>query len=219
MEALELRISAAARRVNRNPKEITLVCVSKNIDVPLIREAISLGIKDLGENRVQEATDKFNVFGHDINWHLIGHLQTNKARKAALFFDLIHSLDSLDLAKALDKAGEDLRRIVNVLVQVNISGEKTKFGLKADKTVSFIREVRHFEHLKISGLMTMAPIVKKPEESRPFFRILRELKEQIEAKKMKNLEMKYLSMGMSQDFEVAIEEGANMLRIGTAIFK
>lgn len=219
LEALSLRIAKAASLVKRNPKDITLVCVTKNIDISLIREAISLGIKELGENRVQEATDKFNVFGHSVNWHLVGHLQTNKAKKAALFFDLIHSLDSLDLAKALDKAGEDLRRIINVLVQVNTSEEKTKFGLKIDKTIPFIKEVRHFEHFKILGLMTMAPIVKNEEESRPFFRSLKELKEKIEAKKMKNVEMKYLSMGMSQDFEVAIEEGSNMLRIGTAIFR
>jgi pyridoxal phosphate enzyme (YggS family) len=219
LEAIRLRISKAASLVKRNPEDITLVGVTKNIDISLMREAISLGIKELGENRVQEAKAKFDVFGHSIKWHLIGHLQSNKAKKASLFFDLIHSLDNIDLAKALDKAGEDLKKIVNVLVQVNTSDEKTKFGLKIEEAANFIKEVSCFDNLRVLGLMTMAPLVKNQEEARPFFRCLKELKEKIDSENIKNTQMKYLSMGMSQDFEVAIEEGSNMVRIGTAIFE
>lgn len=219
LKILNSRISEAARRAGRNPKDITLVCVTKNIDTPTIEELISLGIKDIGENRIQEALNKFGVFQHRFNWHLVGHLQTNKAKKAALIFDLVHSLDSLDLAQSLNKAGQSTKRILNVLIQVNTAEEKTKFGLKVDKTVSFIKKSTSFKNLKILGLMTMAPIVKNPEQARPFFRRLRELKEVIIAKNIKNLEMRYLSMGMSHDFEVAIEEGANIIRVGTAIFK
>lgn len=219
LKTLNSRIFEAARRVQRNPKDITLVCVTKNIDIPIIEEIISLGIKDIGENRVQEALNKFSVFQHRFNWHLIGHLQTNKAKKAALIFDLIHSLDSLDLAESLNKAGQSIKKIINVLVQINTSEEKTKFGLKANKTISFVKKMTSFKNLKVLGLMTMAPILKNPEQARPFFRRLRELKEKIISQNIKNLEMKYLSMGMSQDFEVAIEEGANIIRVGTAIFK
>lgn len=213
------RVDRAAGRAGRKPEEITLVAVTKTVPPELIREAVALGLKDLGENRVQELLKKQPLLSDlEINWHLIGHLQRNKAKYVFNRVKLIHSLDSLELARELDKRAGSAGSVVDVLVEVNVAQESTKFGLLVEQVPSFFKEVVGFEHLRILGLMTVAPLVDDPEEVRPVFRRLRELSKEVEALRLPRVEMRYLSMGMSNDFEVAIEEGSNMVRIGTAIF-
>ncbi|SMB94420.1 hypothetical protein SAMN00808754_1029 [Thermanaeromonas toyohensis ToBE] len=213
------RIARAASKVGRSLEEITLVAVTKTVPPELIREAVALGLKDLGENRVQELLKKQPLLADlEINWHLIGHLQRNKVKYVWNRVKLIHSLDSLELARELDKRAGSAGGEVNVLVEVNVAQESTKFGLLVEQVPSFLKEAVGFEHLRILGLMTVAPLVDDPEEVRPVFRRLRELAKEVEALRLPRVEMRYLSMGMSNDFEVAIEEGANMVRIGTAIF-
>ena len=220
------KIADAARRAGRNPDEITLVCVTKNIDAETAREAIGAGITDIGENRVQEALSKNRVLHKsladarqcsvagelpNIKWHMIGHLQTNKVKDAVRIFDLIHSLDSVRLAEAIDKAAKNLNKVQDVLIEVNASGEPSKFGVSPDETEKLLRDISRLDNIKARGLMAIAPIVDNPERARPYFRLLRELKDRVN-----NLQL--LSMGMSQDYEVAIEEGSNIVRIGRAIF-
>jgi len=183
-----------------------------------IREAIEAGQKIFGENRVQEALAKYEILGDDCRWHMVGHLQRNKVKHALRMFELIHSLDSLRLAEEIEKQAGKVGTIAQTLLQVNVSGEETKFGVAEDEVLTLIEKVAELQHVRIMGLMTIGPIVSEPEEVRPYFARLREIFEDIKGRKIPNVEMKYLSMGMTQDFEVAVEEGANMLRIGTAIF-
>lgn len=211
------RVQAAARRSGRGPDSVRIVAVTKTVPPGTIREALALGAVDLGENRVQEALAKQAALGRETaNWHLIGTLQTNKARKAVESFDLIHSLDRLELAQALAKAAEGRAKPVPVLVQVNVSGEASKHGIRPDDLRSFLAALRSYGPLRPSGLMTMAPLATDAEAVRPVFRRLRELF--VEAAAEMGEDWRWLSMGMSQDYEVAIEEGANLVRIGTAIF-
>lgn len=218
LETINKKIKEAALKVNRDPQEIKLVAVTKTATLEQIKEAINEGVKIIGENKVQEAKGKYQVLTKEVKWHLIGHLQTNKVKYAVEIFDLIHSVDSIKLAKEIDKRSVQFKKTIDVLIEVNISGEETKYGYNPEKVEAFLKEISEFSGIRIRGLMTIAPISKNKEEVRPYFRRLRELSERIRDKNIKNIKMDYLSMGMTDDFEIAIEEGANMVRIGRGIF-
>ncbi len=209
------RIERAARRVGRDPKEIKLVAVSKTVEASRIREAIEAGASILGENYVQEAQKKIEEIGKPVAWHFIGHLQSNKAKYAVHLFDMIHSVDGFALAQELNKRAEQADLVTKVLIEVNISGEASKFGTDEEKVFSIVRGILNLGHLSLEGLMTMPPYFDSPEMSRPYYTKLRELKERMVGE---NIPLRELSMGMSNDFEVAIEEGATYVRVGTAIF-
>ncbi|HEX5734235.1 MAG TPA: YggS family pyridoxal phosphate-dependent enzyme [Blastocatellia bacterium] len=213
------QITRAAERAGRNPEEITLIAVSKTFDPATIQQAVEAGVRDLGENRVQEALDKVDkVKADNLRWHLIGHLQSNKARAAARAFDMIHSVDSADLARRLDRiAGEEGRRL-SILIQVDLAGEATKSGADERALPEIIEALDAAAHLDFRGLMTLPPFFESPERTRPYFRRLRELLEGLNEGRPEERRLSELSMGMSHDFEVAIEEGATMVRVGTAIF-
>jgi pyridoxal phosphate enzyme (YggS family) len=209
------RIEKAARRVGRDPKEVNLVAVSKTVESARIKEAIEAGVSIMGENYVQEAQKKIEEIGRPVAWHFIGHLQTNKAKYAIRLFEMIHSLDSLPLAEELNRRAEQGGQVAKVMIEVNISGEATKFGTDEEKVFSIARGILNLNHLSLEGLMTMPPYFDSPEMSRPYYIKLRELKEKMIRE---GIPLKELSMGMSNDFEIAIEEGATYVRVGTAIF-
>ncbi len=213
------RIKEAAERAGRRADDIILVCVTKTVGVPQIEEALAAGVADIGESRVQDAEIKFKAIGARTKWHLIGHLQTNKVKDAVRIFDLIHSVDSLKLAEEISKRAGVFDKTQEILVEVKTSEEATKYGAATEEVLDLVEKAAALPHIKIMGLMTMAPIVSDAEEARPYFKRLREISEAIAAKKIDNVNMRYLSMGMTQDFEVAIEEGANMVRVGHAIFE
>lgn len=219
------RIASACAKAGRNPCEISVIAVSKYRTIREIREAAETGICDIGENRIQEVLGKYESFFHNgagcgnIRWHMVGHLQTNKAKQAVEIFDLIHSVDSIRLAQAIEIQASKIDKVQKVLVQVNISGEKTKTGFAPQDVKEAIRVIAGFKHIAVNGLMTIAPIVQDPEQARPYFRLLRELLDVLNAQRITHNAMPELSMGMSDDFEVAIEEGATMVRIGRAIFE
>lgn len=223
LSQVRARIDAICSKLNKNPAEVTLVCVTKESSIPQILEAAQSGITDIGENRIQDAWDKFDLVSQKatLKWHMIGHLQTNKVRQALKIFDMIHSVDSLRLAQELSKEAQKINKNIDILIQVNSSGEKTKFGIKPQDTTRLINDIANLKSVSARGLMTIAPLVDDPEKTRPFFRSLRVLRDRIadEFKGSPQVKMDYLSMGMSQDFEVALEEGSNMLRIGSLIFK
>ncbi len=209
------RIERAAQKAGRDPKGIHLVAVSKTVEAARIKEAIEAGVSILGENYVQEAQKKIEEIGRPVSWHFIGHLQSNKAKYAVRLFDTVHSVDSLSLAEELNRRAEQEGRVIKVMVEVNLSKEATKFGTDQEKVSNLVRRIRDLKRLSLEGLMTMPPYFDSPELSRPYYTALRELKEtMIKA----GIPMKELSMGMSNDFEIAIEEGATYVRIGTAIF-
>jgi pyridoxal phosphate enzyme (YggS family) len=212
------RIAAAAAKSGRRPEDICLVAVTKTVPPERIKEALAAGVQHIGENRVQEAAAKVESIPAGVTWHLIGHLQRNKAKQAIQIFDLIHSLDSLRLAKMLQKRAKELERTANCLVEVNVAGEESKHGIIPDQLLPLLRQVSLLPQLSVRGLMTVAPYVKDPEEVRPIFRQLREMAHEIDKLKLPGVSMEELSMGMSGDFEVAIEEGATMVRVGSAIF-
>ena len=212
------RIASAAKRAGRDPSSITLVAVTKTIAAEKIREAIAAGATILGENRVQEAREKIDAIGPIARWHLIGHLQTNKAKYAVRLFQLIHSVDTLELAREIDKQAAKIGKVQNILIEVNIAGEASKAGMAVKEAPKLVREAAKLKNITIQGLMTMPPFSEDPEESRPYFCVLRELSQSIAQENIHGVSMKELSMGMSGDFEVAIEEGATMVRVGTAIF-
>jgi len=219
LEKVKDRIKKAAEACNRNPETVRLVAVSKTVPTNRVREAIEAGVTNLGENYVQEAREKVNsLTDFAVNWHFIGHLQTNKAKYAVRLFDLIHSVDSLKLAQELNKQAQKNEKIQQILIQVNISREKTKSGVSVDEALDLVNEISRLENLSIKGLMTMPPYFNQPERVRPFFSALRELRARIKEKAIPNVFMDELSMGMTGDFEAAIEEGATMVRVGTAIF-
>jgi len=204
------RIERACERSRRSPDEVTLVAVTKGVETSAIRAAFDSGIRDFGENRVQEAEGKIAQLSDlkpAVTWHMVGHLQSNKAKAAVELFDIIHSVDSIKLAEIL---GRRVEKPFPVLLEVNVSGEATKGGFSLNEITVAVNEIRQLPGLKVTGLMTMAPFVADPEEVRPVFRKLRELRD--------SLGLEHLSMGMTDDFEVAVEEGATMLRIGRAIF-
>jgi len=214
------RIAAAAERVGRDPAEITLVAVTKTHPPEVIRAAYEVGQRHFGENRVKEAAGKVGDLPGDITWHMVGHLQSRKAALAVDLFDIVHSVDSVKLARRLDRFCAERGRTMPVLVEVNVSGEASKYGFPIadrDALEAVVAEMLTLPHVRIEGLMTMAPIVADPEEARPMFRALRELRDSL-ATRFSQVEWRHLSMGMTDDFEVAIEEGATMVRIGRAIF-
>lgn len=218
LEEVKQRIRGAAESCNRDPATVRLVAVSKTVAADRVKEAIEAGATTLGENYVQEARDKFNALAqYPVSWHLIGHLQTNKAKYAVRLFDLIHSVDSLKLARELNKQAAKADKIQQILVQVNISGEDTKSGITPDEAPRLIEAIRGLKNLEVKGLMTMPPYFYQPERVRPFFAALRELRNRI-AQSLPDVSLDELSMGMTGDFEVAIKEGATLVRIGTAIF-
>ena len=219
LEKVKHRIKRAAEGCRRDPETVRLVAVSKTVPVRKVQEAIQAGVTILGENYVQEARDKINaLMSFQVSWHFIGHLQSNKARYAVRLFDLIHSVDSLKLARELNKQAQKNAKIQQILIQVNISQEETKSGISVDDAVNLVSEISQLENLSIRGLMTMPPYFNQPEKVQPFFASLRKLRDQIESKAIPNVSMDQLSMGMTGDFEVAIKEGATMVRVGTAIF-
>jgi len=219
LEQIKERIRQAAESCNRDAESVRLVAVSKTIPAETVKDAIESGVTILGENYVQEAREKFNALvQYPVSWHFIGHLQSNKAKYAVRLFDLIHSVDSLKLARELHKGAQKADKVQPILVQVNISGEGTKSGISAKEAPGLISEISRMENLSIKGLMTMPPYFYQPEKVRPFFAALRELRDEIKKQAPANVSMEELSMGMTGDFEVAIEEGATLVRIGTAIF-
>jgi pyridoxal phosphate enzyme (YggS family) len=216
------RVAAAAARVGRDPQSITLMAVSKTVDAARIREAQASGIRLFGENRVQEFEEKFpspeDRKGAD--WHLIGHLQTNKARKAAEIFQAVDSLDSLRLAEKLDQAAGACGKLLPVLIEINVGGEESKTGIPLDapELDELLQAMPRFQNLQTRGLMAVPPFSPDPEGARPYFRLVRDLRDTIAARKLPRIQMDTLSLGMSHDFEVAIEEGSTCVRVGSAIF-
>lgn len=218
IEHIRERIAEAALRSGRNPEDVKLMAVTKTVDDERIMEAIQCGVDIIGENYVQEAKRKIEKMGHSIEWHLIGHLQSNKAKYAVRFFDMVHSVDRMGLARELDRRSAMNDRVMPVLIEVNISGEETKSGVPRGEVIPLIREVAELEHLAVRGLMTLPAWFDNPEDARPSFAGLRELRDMIVDANIPGVEMRELSMGMTDDFEVAIEEGATIVRIGRALF-
>jgi len=218
IEAVKGKIYDAAIRSNRNPEDILLIGVSKNISPPRILEALEAGIQHFGENRVQEFLDKYEKVDKKVKWHLIGSLQTNKVKYIIDKVELIHSLDRIKLAQEIEKIAARIDKQIPVLVQVNISGETTKSGIKPDDVIDFVESVTQYPHIRVKGLMTIGPLTEDEQLIRTCFRRMKKLFDEICKRDIPHVEMQYLSMGMTNDFEIAIEEGSNMVRIGRAIF-
>ena len=211
-------MAEAARRSGRSPSAVRLMAVTKTVDDDRILTAIRAGIEILGENYVQEAKRKIDKMGNPCEWHMIGRLQTNKAKYAVRLFDMIHSLDRIELAQELDRRARAAGRVMKVLIEVNVGGEETKSGIPLVSARDLVRAVAPLENLSIQGLMTMPPWFDDPEEARPFFRALRELRDRITSEVIDRAEMRELSMGMTGDYAVAIEEEATIVRIGRGVF-
>lgn len=206
------------KRSGRENEDVKLIAVTKTIDIDRIKEAISAGAHNIGENKVQELEEKYDIIGNEVSYNMIGHLQTNKVRNIIGKTSLIHSLDRMSLAKELDKRSKANNIITDVLIQVNVAQEESKYGFKVEEVLPFIEEILKFDNIKVRGLMTMAPFTKDEVILRKVFRRLFELKQDIANKNYENLTMDYLSMGMTNDYEIAIEEGSNMIRVGSGIF-
>lgn len=215
---IRARIERACERAGRKPDEVQLVGVSKTVDSGRIQEALDAGITIIGENRVQEAWDKFQTIGTRARWHMIGHLQTNKVKRTLEFADMIQSVDSVRVAREIQKQAEKMDRTMDVLVEINTSGEASKFGFQPDETTAAIREMAQLDRLKVKGLMTIGVFSPNPEEVRPGFALLRDLARRVADRQIAGVDMEILSMGMTDDFELAIAEGSTMVRIGRAIF-
>ena len=215
---VDRRVGEACARSGRNRKEVTLIAVSKTKPVELIREAMDAGADVFGENKVQEPCDKYEQLPKTLHWHLIGHLQRNKVKYIVDKVDLIHSVDSMRLAEEISKEAEKKQTDVKVLIEVNVAQEESKFGVSVDETEELVREIAKLPRIHVLGLMTIAPNVSDPEENRPIFRTLKKLAVDIKMKNIDNVRMDVLSMGMTGDYQVAIEEGATMVRVGTGIF-
>lgn len=218
LKLVEDKICQACARCGRNRDEVTLIAVSKTKPVEMIEEAMESGIRVFGENKVQEIIQKEQLLPKDIDWHLIGHLQRNKVRQIAGKTAMIHSVDSLRLALQIQKEYEKIGEVAQILVEVNVAGEESKFGVLPEETEDLIRQIAVMPNIKVCGLMTIAPFVEQAELNRVHFQNLRKLLVDINAKNIDNISMSELSMGMSGDYEVAIEEGATFVRVGTAIF-
>ena len=215
---MEARIQAACARAGRRREEVTLIAVSKTKPKEMIEEAYGLGIRTFGENKVQELTEKQEALPKDIHWHMIGHLQTNKVKYILDKTELIHSVDSIKLAETIEKEAAKRNLISKILIEVNVAEEESKFGIKMEEVLPFIKKISIFPHIRICGLMTIAPFVENPEENRVIFANLHKLSVDITQKNIDNVKVNILSMGMTNDYEVAIEEGATMIRVGTGIF-
>jgi len=217
LKAVQERITAAARRAGRDPAGVRLIAVTKTVDLERLRQAAAAGHRCFGENYVQEAQAKITALGPGLQWHFIGHLQSKKSGAAVNLFDLIHSVDRLKLAQALDQAAARLHQVQDILIQVNLAGEGTKSGAAPEEVPDLLREIARMAHLRVMGLMTMPPWLD-PEEVRPYFRALRELRHRLQDMEIVPNPLTELSMGMSGDYEAAVEEGATLVRVGTAIF-
>ncbi|MBI2844163.1 MAG: YggS family pyridoxal phosphate-dependent enzyme [Armatimonadetes bacterium] len=213
LETVHERIARAALGSGRKPEDVTLIVVTKTVGVPRIREAISAGATDLGENYVQEAAEKWQAIGSAVRWHFIGHLQRNKAKDAVRMFTTIQSVDSIRLAEEIGKRAAAIGKVADILIEVNLAGEGTKFGVLPEDALDFAARVSSVAGTRLQGFMGMAPFVEDPENARPYFARMKELWD-----KLPEEQRHWLSMGMSHDFEIAIEEGSNMVRIGAAIF-
>ena len=217
IDVIKQRIAEAVKRAGRDPLAVKLMAVTKTVETERIGTAIEAGLTLLGENYVQEAKDKIAIIGNAAQWHMIGHLQTNKAKYAVNLFDCVHSVDRLELAQELDKRAGQISRKLNILIEVN-SGEESKSGIEKERALELVRQVALLPNLVVRGLMTMAPYSDNPENSRPYFSALRELRDDINRAGIASISIEELSMGMTDDFEVAIEEGATIIRVGRAIF-
>ena len=212
------RISDAAVRANRNPEDITLVAVTKTVTAKETREVMDAGVTTLGENRVQSLLEKYETLKDEPTWHLIGHLQTNKVKYIADKVSMIHSVDSLKLAEEISKKFSELNKAANILIQVNVSGEESKFGITPDESIPLMEKLSELPGVKVSGLMTMAPLIATPDECRKYFYDLKKLSMDIAERKISGISMEHLSMGMSGDYYEAILEGATLVRVGSALF-
>ena len=212
-------IELACERAGRNPEEVTLIAVSKTKPLSDIEEVIATtDTRDFGENKVQEMVDKYEKVSTPVNWHLIGHLQTNKVKYIVDKACLIHSVDSFNLAKTIEKEAVKRNVTANILIEVNVAEEETKFGVRCEEVLPLIEQIKDLPHVKVKGLMTIAPFVENPEDNRVYFRTLRDLSLDIASKNIDNIDMSVLSMGMTNDYVVAVEEGATLVRDGTGIF-
>ena len=218
LNKIRTRIASVCTRSNRDVSDVLLIAVSKTKPLSLLEEAYQNGIRDFGENRVQEMSQKAESMPSDIRWHMIGHLQKNKVKQAVKYAYLIHSVDSFALAQTISDEAVKQSKIVSILLEVNIAGEESKFGYSASEVLTDISAIAQLPNIKIKGLMTIAPYTDVPENNRCYFRQLKELSVDIRNKNIDNVTMDILSMGMSGDFEIAIEEGADMVRVGTSIF-
>ena len=218
-EKVKENIVRACEKAGRSPEDVTLIAVSKTKPLSDIEELLSdTDAVDFGENKVQELVDKYENVSRPVNWHMIGHLQTNKVKYIVDKVCMIHSVDSLNLAKTIEKEAAKHDVTVNILIEVNVAQEETKFGLSCDEVLLLIQEIKDFPHIRVKGLMTIAPFVDDPEDNRVYFRKLKDLSLDIQSKSIDNIDMSVLSMGMTNDYEVAVEEGATMVRVGTGIF-
>ncbi len=218
LQKVEENIEAACKRAGRDRSEVTLIAVSKTKPVDMLQEVYDTGIREFGENKVQEMMDKYEVLPKDIHWHMIGHLQRNKVKYLMGKAALIHSVDSLRLAEEISAQSVKHDVITDILIEVNIAGEESKFGTSKEEAMALVEAAAKLPNIHICGLMTIAPYVDDPEDNRKYFRGIRELSVDIKEKNIDNVDMRILSMGMSGDYEVAIEEGATMVRVGTGIF-
>ena len=218
LDIVEQNIVKACERAGRKREEVTLISVSKTKPVPMLEEAYNWGSRDFGENKVQEITEKYPVLPKDINWHLIGHLQRNKVKYIVDKVKLIHSVDSLRLAEQIENECVKKNVEMDILIEVNVAEEESKFGMKTSEVIDMVKKIAVFSHVHIKGLMTIAPYTDNPETNRQYFRQLKQLSVHIKEKNIDNVTMDCLSMGMTGDYEVAIEEGATLVRVGTGIF-
>ena len=218
IKQVEENIIKSCEKVGRDPKEVTLIAVSKTKPYTAIEEALPSGVLDYGENKVQELTEKYEILPKDIRWHMIGHLQRNKVKYLVGKVELIHSVDSLRLANQIETEFAKKNEIANILIEVNMANEESKFGITSETTEQLVREISKLEHVRIKGLMTIAPYTDNPETNREYFRNMKKLSVDITEKNIDNVSMNVLSMGMTGDYQVAIEEGATMVRVGTGIF-
>ena len=218
LQKVESKISASCDRSGRRREDVTLIAVSKTKPVETLKEAYDMGIRVFGENKVQELIDKYEALPKDIHWHMIGHLQRNKVKYIIDKVDLIHSVDSVRLAETIDKEAKKHNLTANILIEVNVAKEDTKFGVLPEQLDILIDEISHFSNIRVLGLMTIAPFVENAEENRAIFSCLHKLSVDIASKNIDNVNVGLLSMGMTNDYEVAIEEGATMIRVGTGIF-
>ncbi|WP_347994937.1 YggS family pyridoxal phosphate-dependent enzyme [uncultured Eubacterium sp.] len=218
IKLVEENIKKACEKVGRDVNEVTLIAVSKTKPYTAIEEALPTGVRDYGENKVQELCDKYEILPKDIKWHMIGHLQRNKVKYLVGKVFLIHSVDSIRLAEQIEKEYAKADEIANILIEVNMAQEESKFGITSEETEQLVREIAKFPHIRIKGLMTIAPYTDNPESNRVYFRNMKKLSVDIENKNIDNVSMSVLSMGMTGDYQVAVEEGATLVRVGTGIF-
>lgn len=217
-ESVLNEVKHSCKKVGRNESEVTLIAVSKTKPISDIEELYRYGVREFGENKVQELCDKYESLPKDIKWHMIGHLQRNKVKYLIGKVEMIHSVDSVRLAKTIENEAAKKQVTINILIEVNVAEEESKFGLKYEETLNMIKEISDFAHIRIRGLMTIAPFTEAEEENRIYFKKLKKLAVDIDSKNIHNVSMDFLSMGMTGDYHIAIEEGATHVRVGTGIF-